>query len=471
MKKIRESKGGGFESRGNFFARVVVAPQDRQAVLCPWATSLEESSARGRDLQVLVNRLRREGQFDFIEKLVELGGAADEEKMAALTRAVDGILAGVLKKAPAPDGGPLTFRKFAEQWTSGVLHKKYPDHVRIKRSSRGDVSRLEAHVYPVIGDKILTRITLDDALEVMHKLSSDLSSASRRHVAQVMSRAFGLAVYPCRFLTSSPLPRGFLPASSSTKAKSALYPDEEARLISCTDPRVTLDHRVLYGFMAREGCRKSEALNLVWSDLDLKRGVIRLDHNKTDDPRAWALDPSTLEALVAWRKLRGNPSDDESVFGHILDAGHLASAFREHLKIAGVTRAELFEESDVRQPIRLHDLRATFITVSLAAGKTEAWCSARTGHRSSAQISGYRRLAQTFADVGATGFVSMAAAVPELNVVEKEVVATLVVAAASPVANPAARVLGLLKRRFVKHRKCTGRDLNPYVFRRWNLNR
>ena len=106
MKKIRESKGGGFESRGNFFARVVVAPQDRQATLCPWATSLEQATARGRELQVLVNRLRREGQLDFIEKLVELGGPADEEKMAALTRAVDGIPCRCFEKAPAPGRWP-----------------------------------------------------------------------------------------------------------------------------------------------------------------------------------------------------------------------------------------------------------------------------------------------------------------------------------------------------------------------------
>ena len=304
----------------------------------------------------------------------------------------------------------------------------------------------------------------------MQTRSSDLSPASRRHVAQVMSRTFGLAVYPCRALASSPLPRGFLPANLKKRAKSALFPDEEAMLLGCTDPRVPLDSRVFYGFLAREGMRSSEAVpNLLWGDLDLKRGAIKLDRNKTDDPRAWALDPSTAEALVAWRKLRGNPSDGESVFGHLPDRGHLAAKFREHLKIAGVTRAELFEDSDVRQAIRLHDLRATFTTVSLAAGRTEGWCSARTGHRSSAQISAYRRLAQTFADVGATGFVSMAGAIPELNVVEKEVVATLVVAAALPVANPAARVLGLLKRRFVRRRKCTGGDLNPYVFRRWNL--
>jgi hypothetical protein len=41
------------------------------------------------------------------------------------------------------------------------------------------------------------------------------------------------------------------------------------------------------------------------------------------------------------------------------------------LRTAGITRSELFERTASRQPIRLHDLRATFGTVSPANGKTE----------------------------------------------------------------------------------------------------
>jgi integrase len=68
---------------------------------------------------------------------------------------------------------------------------------------------------------------------------------------------------------------------------------------------------------------------------------------------------------------------------------------RADLKTAGVTRAELFERSAVRQPIRVHDLRATFVTVGLANGKTETWVADRTRHRSSAMINRYRRQART----------------------------------------------------------------------------
>lgn len=59
----------------------------------------------------------------------------------------------------------------------------------------------------------------------------------------------------------------------------------------------------------------------------------------------------------------------------------------------------LFEHSDARRPIRVHDLRATFVTVSLADGRTETWVADRTGHRSSEMINRYRRAARTWAEL------------------------------------------------------------------------
>ena len=46
---------------------------------------------------------------------------------------------------------------------------------------------------------------------------------------------------------------------------------------------------------------EGEALTLTWADLDLTRGAVRLDKNKTDDPRAWALNPSVAAALRLYR--------------------------------------------------------------------------------------------------------------------------------------------------------------------------
>lgn len=63
------------------------------------------------------------------------------------------------------------------------------------------------------------------------------------------------------------------------------------------------------------------------------------------------------------------------------------------------------------QRVQLHDTRATFVTVSLANGKSEAWVQDRTGHKSSAVIAKVRRAARMAAEVGMGGFVRMDVAV------------------------------------------------------------
>src|SRR6201999_3456796 len=89
---------------------------------------------------------------------------------------------------------------------------------------------------------------------------------------------------------------------------------------------------------------------------------------------------------------------DES--GTDAPANRGADRFRRHLKVAGVDRPELFERSEARLRIRAHDMRATFITIALACGRSEAWVADRTGHKSSVMINRYRRAARTAAELG-----------------------------------------------------------------------
>jgi integrase len=183
-----------------------------------------------------------------------------------------------------------------------------------------------------------------------------------------MARVLNLAVYPCEHIERSPLPRGFLPKVGKGKALAYLYPDEDRKLLGCIatadKPGVPFVERLLYGFLAREGLRSDEAQSLTWAHVDLKRGSIRVDVNKTDDPRTWALDPGVVRALQRWKDEQPDVEDTARIFRDLEKAYHLAETLRAHLELAGVSRSELFEKSAVRRPIRIHDLRATFITVN-----------------------------------------------------------------------------------------------------------
>jgi hypothetical protein len=67
-----------------------------------------------------------------------------------------------------------------------------------------------------------------------------------------------------------------------------------------------------------------------------------------------------------------------------------------------------------RQPIRVHDLRASFVTLAVAIGKSEAWLTDRTGHKSSAMIARYKRTARLAEELNLGWFAPMHLALPEL---------------------------------------------------------
>jgi integrase len=184
------------------------------------------------------------------------------------------------------------------------------------------------------------------------------------------------------------------------------------------DP-VTVADRPFYGVLAREGLRVSEALGLTWGDIDFEHGMVILEENKTDDPRSWVLDPGVLEALRRWkRRFARTTFANTRVFlrpdGGAVDRFWVAERLRKHLKVAGVTRPQIFERSDTRMPLRAHDLRATFVTVSLALGKTEAWVTDRTGHRSSEMIYEYKRQVRSHAEANLGALTPLHEAIPEI---------------------------------------------------------
>lgn len=296
----------------------------------------------------------------------------------------------------------VTFAQLAKEWTSGKLARDWPDHVGAKKQRAEDGARVAFLNNLDVADGLklgaipLTAFRLDHAEKAMRMLPETAKRpATRRHYAQVMRRVLELAVYPLRLIAQNPIPKGFMPRTGKPPGFSYLYPNEDAALMASGAP---IEELMLFGVAAREGMRAGELIALRWLDVDLERGVITLDRNKTDDARAWALDAGVARALTAWHARR-KPKPADLVFpdadGLPFQTAKLASALRARLWAAGVRRPELHESGENRRQLRFHDLRGTFVTLSLAAGRSEAWVQDRTGHTTSAMLNRYRRAARS----------------------------------------------------------------------------
>jgi hypothetical protein len=180
-----------------------------------------------------------------------------------------------------------------------------------------------------------------------------------------------LAEYPAKLVARNPIPASALPKVRTTVALQFVYPDEDRALMQ--HEAIPVAYRLLYGFLMRMGWRREEALGgkveevddaldgaealedvppLTWSRIDLRRGVVYIDRDKTNDPRPMPLDPGVRRALEAWREMSPKAKAEDPVFvdvgGRPIDPEGLAEIFRdEHLRpalrAADMDRPELFE--------------------------------------------------------------------------------------------------------------------------------
>jgi integrase len=138
----------------------------------------------------------------------------------------------------------------------------------------------------------------------------------------------------------------------------------------------------------------------------------------TGGARTWVLDPGVRRALTAWVKLRGLEKGallftDE--FGRPHENDRLAERLRAHLLAAGVDRTELHTSGVNRRQLRAHDLRGTFVTLSLANGEKETFVPIGPATNRSIMINRYRRAARTASELELGRLAPLDLAVPELR--------------------------------------------------------
>jgi integrase len=374
---------------------------------------------KGRDMRLTISPKLDEAQAE--ERFTRLRGIAallvdvpEAEARAVLEEAsradalsLQGIesvardLARQHAKAKESTKG-MTFRELATLWNTGELHKRYPGNkrVKLKASASKDTFKLEL-MYKAIGDVPLVEFSEDDYYRALALLPTTRSSGTQRHYAQLITKVLNLAVSPVRVIKVSPLPEGILPTPTHRR-RPPLRPAEDAALLRC-EPIPMLE-RILYGFLNRNGGRIGEVLQYRGHMFDLDAGAIAVpaEITKDNEARAWALDPDVVRVL---RTLEFGPND--LVFPGF-DSDHLAEKFRARLQQAGVTRRELFERTATEDWVQIHSTRATFVTVSIANGRSETWVMQRTGHETSKVMrKHYLRMAAHFADLNLGPFLPL----------------------------------------------------------------
>lgn len=323
-----------------------------------------------------------------------------------------------------------TVEQFGEMWTSGQLLAQFGEvnGLKVKASANDDRNRLRLSLYPYLKKPVATATEQDVekafalayAAAAGRKGGKGWRQATKLHLYQVSRRLFGLAIRPARLRKDNPVHEGLRPAKDKSKLYSFLYPDELLLLLACE--AVPLARRVYYAMGCYTGLRKASLKAFTWAALDFQHNTVMSLVSKTDVAQIFAQsDPmlpglqSLMVVLARYEQHMGFPT------GPIVSYRELrckkdaeAEVLRADLRAAGITREVLFLKNDKVEPLRFHDLRATFVTWARRAGKGDGWIGDRTGHITAEMMKRYDRGARQLADLQYLPFPDISTAIPEL---------------------------------------------------------
>ncbi|HEX2877393.1 MAG TPA: hypothetical protein VHP33_39365, partial [Polyangiaceae bacterium] len=162
--------------------------------------------------------------------------------------------------------------------------------------------------------------------------------------------------------------------------------------------------------------RKDSLYALTWNSLNLEHGTLTSLKSKNGLPQLFEAQDSLVALLKRWRAHQGDPPKDAPLVPAVGGRKREAEVLREDLGLAGIDRPDLLGlAGENAEPMRFHDLRATFVTWAMREGRGDGWISDRTGHLTPQMRARYARAARTLADLSYEPFPDLAKAIPELN--------------------------------------------------------
>jgi integrase len=355
----------------------------------------------------------------------------DERRKDFVAALIEKVRAGKIAfDAPKPRGkaaGPVTtVRELVKAWTDGDLFRLHGRVNGLRKLAGAKINwwTLEKHALKIktrgargveFGALRVVDVTEDDVAEVMAQ-HADGRHATRQKTYRRLHRVFDLAIFPCKLREEgdNPVTRRLRPvADEDEKLFLFLYPQEVVALLRCKT--VPEGRRVLYALAVYTGLRKGSLYRLKWRDIDFENGTLSVLKTKTGAPAFFAVDASLVFLLRLWHERCGRPGGDQGIISGVdCEPRREAQALRADLAAAGIKRAALSSYDPNIEPLRFHDLRATFVTWARRAQMSDAWISERTGHQSDEMIARYTRAAQTLADLRYVPFPDISGAIPEL---------------------------------------------------------
>ena len=251
-----------------------------------------------------------------------------------------------------------------------------------KRSWRWDVSLLRCHLIPALGSKTLDAVSRVDVLALQaSKLESGLAVGTVYRVMALLRHCYKLALdWEVSGVSSNPCLKVPLPRVEQVRER-FLTAEEAQRLLVAVRSSKNRELEGIVCFLLLTGARKREVLDARWEHVDWQQRLWLIPFSKNGHRRYVPLNESAL-VLLRRRELEvgstgwlfANPETGKPY-------ANLHYSWDWSRKRAGL------------EGLRIHDLRHSFASFAINAGRSLYEVQMLLGHRSSAMTQRYAHLA------------------------------------------------------------------------------
>jgi len=262
-----------------------------------------------------------------------------------------------------------------------VAQEYLPYAKQRKRSWRTDVSLLNNHILPALGQLYMDEVSKRHLMRLFaeHRASHKPGSTNR-------------IIILCRFIFNCAIRWEVPGVTSNPTAGIDLYPEnnqierflteaEAKRLFEALERSGSKMLKYIVGMLLLTGARKNEVLHAKWQDFDLKRRIWRIELNKSGKTRHVPLSDGAIALLAQVPRIEGC----EYVFANP-DTGRpytqIFYAWDTARKRAGL------------DDLRIHDLRHSFASFLVNSGRSLYEVQKILGHTQIKTTQRYAHLSQ-----------------------------------------------------------------------------
>lgn len=175
------------------------------------------------------------------------------------------------------DGAPKTSEYTVEEWFKIYLEQYFRLRVR-DNTYYGSKRLLQHHLYPILGDELLSNITTETLQKALPNMFSErtYSDGTYRAFHTRLKDGFEYAVKQ-NIIDHNPAIDLMMPKQNIAKTIDAYTAEDQKKIVEYCRDSNGLDR--VYYFLVATGVRVGEAICLTWDDVNLDEGYI--DINKT----------------------------------------------------------------------------------------------------------------------------------------------------------------------------------------------